>query len=189
MHRGSAHLRRDFRERPAASVIACEDELRAIDEPPLARSSIDGMRGSWPQRAAHQREDESLGFQRLGGAASQPMAQQRHQRLRSRIDAQPLRLESGGRSILEQRSRSELAQLLFPEGEREVRVAARNRMAHAVRLAGVEEQHLVRLRNGLVAAHMAHVHAAIGKHEMRPGCAFLAAFGAGAIHGNTRRGS
>ena len=46
-------------------------------------------------------------------------------------------------------------------------------MADPIGLAGVEEQHLVRFGDGLVAPHMAHIDAAIGEHELRGARAFL----------------
>src|SRR5690349_16369629 len=65
-------------------------------------------------------------------------------------------------------------------------------MAHAIAFLPVEEEDLVRLRDGLFASYMPHVHAAIREDEVRARRAFLgAAMAAGppAIHIVYRQGS
>jgi hypothetical protein len=48
-------------------------------------------------------------------------------------------------------------------------------MTDLVSLAGVKEKYVVGIGHSLIAADMPHVHAAIGKYEMRGGGAFFRA--------------
>src|SRR5262249_12069334 len=52
-------------------------------------------------------------------------------------------------------------------------IAARDRVADAIALPGVVEQHLIGLGNGIVTAELAHIDATIGEHQMGFRGAFL----------------
>ena len=115
-------------------------------------------------------------------------SQQHHQRLCARVDAQGLLVERERVTGANQVPGRELAQRGFGNAQHQAGVAPDHRMADLVTLPLIEEQHVVGIGHRLVAAHVAQVHAAIRKHEVRVRGAFFSAAmpaGATAIHVRT----
>src|SRR5581483_7325895 len=89
--RSSAHLGRDFGQRPTPTRLSREHELRPVGEALAmdARSRRPGRPRT--HRSSHERQRDTLDLQGLGEALAKAVPQQHDQRLRPRIDAQPLR--------------------------------------------------------------------------------------------------
>ncbi len=110
-----------------------------------------------------------------GDVLREAVAKDCHERLRTRIDAQTLSIE---RKLLPRADLvfgRELEQQRLVDQDRQACVAALYRMADAITLSGIEEQHLIRFGHYVGSPHMPHVDAAIREHEMRTACAFLLA--------------
>ena len=113
------------------------------------------------------------------------MPEQHHQRLCARVDAQCCWLNANVATGAHQVPGRELAQRGFGHAQHQAGVAPDHRVTDLVALPLIEEQHVVGVGHRLVAAHVAQVHAAIRKHEVRVrGALFSAAMtaGAAAIH-------
>jgi hypothetical protein len=110
-----------------------------------------------------------------GCAQEQTMAQQRHQRLGTRIDAQALAPERHLCAVMQQCLGRQLLQQRFVNAQRQRGVAARHRMTDPVALAGIEEQNLIGLGDSLIAPQMAGEDTAIRKHKFGGARAFLGA--------------
>jgi hypothetical protein len=124
---------------------------------------------------SHQGQGQALCLQRFGDTLAQAVPEQRYQRLCPRIDAAAL-LPEGQRSAVAQKGAwRQLVQQRFGDGDVEAGIAACHGMADPVAFGRIEEQHLVGLGDGLVAAEMAHEDAAIRKHQMRGAGAFFGA--------------
>ena len=115
----------------------------------------------------HEHEGEAFGLERLGNALAQRVAQQCHEHLCARIDAQALPAETQQRPLVQQVVRHEFAQHGLVDDEREARIAAGQRMTDLVILTGVAQKHLARVGHRHVVANVAHVGPAIRKHEVR----------------------
>jgi hypothetical protein len=74
-----------------------------------------------------------------------------------------------GSAIVQEVRGYELMNQRLRQRQVQTRIAAGYGMADAIALSGIEEQHVVRVRHGLIVADMPRVDAAIGKHEMRRG--------------------
>jgi hypothetical protein len=118
------------------------------------------------ERALDQGQRQAFAFQRLGDVFAQAVAQQHHQHLRARVDAQTRLLEAHAVTVLQQILGREFAQHRLFHRQRQTRVAAFDRMADPIHFAGVEEQHLTGFGHGQVVADVAHVDAAIRKHQL-----------------------
>jgi uncharacterized protein YdhG (YjbR/CyaY superfamily) len=180
----AANLGGDLGQGPAARRVACKHELDAIDQTAPSRASGGRMRCARPQCALRQGQGQAFGFKELGHIASQAVTEQGYEGLGAGIDAQPLRVKCGCRARREQRGGREFEEQFLADGQGEAGIAAANRMADAVALAGIEEQHLVGFGYGLIGAEMTDIGAAIGKDDLGGGGVFfraLLAAAAGAV--------
>ena len=126
------HFGGDLGQRPAPRQIAGQHELGPIDQPLASDAGAGRVRGARSQRPLHQGQGQALGFQRLGDALAQAVPQQRHQRLRPRIDPQAL-LPKGQRARRRaEGARRQLAQQRFADDQRQAGIAARHGMADPV---------------------------------------------------------
>ena len=172
--------------------VAGQQQLHAIDEPPPRVRGATLLRGARTEAAAHQRQREAFGFERLDAAGMQAVAQQRDQRLRTRVDAQRLAAESRFIALGEQPGRCQLSQQRRRKREHETVIAAGDRVADLVALPRIEEQHVVGIRDGLVVADMPQVDPAVRENQMRRRGALLraaVAAGAQAMHVPHRHGA
>jgi hypothetical protein len=94
------------------------------------------------------------------------MAQYRDERLRARIDSQPLLAERKP-TIPEKSARRHFAELWFANDKRHAGVAARYRMADAISFLRIEEQYLVPFSHRFVARHIPHIDTAVREHQLR----------------------
>ena len=62
--------------------------------------------------------------------------------------------------------RRQFTQLRLVDDQRQTGIATRHGMADPVAFGGVEKQHLIRLGDGLIMAQVAHINAAIRKHQL-----------------------
>src|SRR4051812_48267152 len=124
----AADLGGDLSERPAARQICREYELHSIHEflPTHARLCVPLC--AWPERTTHECQRQTLGFQLLRDTATQTVPKKRDERLRARIDAQPLLAECKISLLSKQRLRRQLAQHLGVDRQIETGIAALHRM-------------------------------------------------------------
>ena len=91
--------------RAQALVALLRHSLRAGIAEPLEAEGLALTLVRRSARPAHQRERQALGFERLGDAGAQAVAEQRHQRLRPRVDTLPLGAEGEPATSAQQRPR------------------------------------------------------------------------------------
>jgi hypothetical protein len=101
--------------------------------------------------------------------------EQRHECLSARIDAQALQAEAEFVALVQQWSRRQFTQQRFGQSQHQAGVAAGDRMADLIAFAGIEQQHMVRIGDRVVAADMPQVGSAVGEHQMRRRHALLCA--------------
>jgi len=157
---------RNLGQSPAARRIRCHDELGAIGELLQTDGGARALRGSLTQRASNKPEDPGLRFDRLCGAAGKTMAQHCRERLRARIEWQPLPFEREHTSGAQLFLGGELAQQRFRHRKRQTRIAPCERVTDPIAFLFVEEKHLIRFGDGIIAAQMTHVYAAVRKDQM-----------------------
>ena len=109
----------------------------------------------------------------FGGPAVEAMAKHRDQCLRARIDAQMLVAESARFPSVQKRRGREFPQDMRRQGKRQAGIAACHRMTDLVALAGVEEQDMIGIGDGLIATDVPQVYPAIREHKVRRRDAFL----------------
>lgn len=95
------------------------------------------------------------------------MAQHRRERLSAGIESQPLRFKREHNAGAQLCLGGELAQQRFRHRKRETGIASCERMTDPIAFLSVEEEHLIGFRDGIIAAQMTHVYAAIRKDQMR----------------------
>jgi hypothetical protein len=113
------------------------------------------------------------------------MPQRGDERLGARIDAKPLQLKRHRRAIVQQTARRQLREQRLAHDQIQAGVPARQRMAHAIAFAAIEEQHLVGFGDCLVPPEPPDIHAAIRKDDVRGRGVFVGGgvpAGAGAPH-------
>ena len=95
------------------------------------------------------------------------MAQHCCERLSAGIEAQPLRFKRVHTAGAQLCFGGELAQQRFRHRKRETGIAPCERMTDPIAFLCVEEEHLIGFGDGISAAQMTHVYAAIRKNQMR----------------------
>src|SRR6185295_14599790 len=175
IHGRTADLRRDPGQRPATRKVGGEQHLDPVHQAPPRMGRARCAGGARTERTRDQRERQALGLERLDAAVAQRMLEQHHQRLRARIDAQMLHLESGRLECRKQIARRELRDHGLRETHHQAGVTARQRMADLVSLVLVEEQYVIGVGHRLVLADVPQIQAAEREHEVRVRGTFIGA--------------
>jgi hypothetical protein len=167
VHGRSAHLRGDFRERPASGQVAGQQNFSPIRQPVVSMASLGCVRRARSQTPTDQGQRQTLGLQRLDGMVTERMAKERHQCLGARIDSLVLSTEAQWRLTVQQGRRHELAQKRFRKNQHQAGIAPIDRMTDLISLTGVEEQHMIRIGDCLVATDVTDVDPSVRKHQLR----------------------
>ena len=93
------------------------------------------------------------------------MAQYGDERLRARIDSQPLPAERKP-AIPQQSARRHFAELWFANDKRQAGIAARYRVADSITFLRIEEHYLVPFSHRFVARHMPHIYTTVREHQL-----------------------
>lgn len=171
----AADFGRDFGEGPAAREVAGQDEFHAVHETLAGDAGGGGVGGARSQGTQDEGQCQAFGFQRLGNAVTQAVAQEGDEGLGSRVDAQALVREHGRGAGAEKAGRRHFEEQLRADGQGKAGVASGNGMADAIAFAGVEEEDLIGFGDGLIVAEVADPGSAIGEDELDGGGVFLGA--------------
>ncbi len=175
INRRNAQFAGDLSQSPAPHEIARQHELGSIYQFLATNRRARRMRAARPESSSHQSQCQNLSFQGFCNVLVQAVAQERHEGLRTGVDAQTPPTECSSGTWTQNVGRRQLVQLGFLDNQRQTAIAAGDGMADPIALMGIEKEYLVGFRHGLIMSNMVHIHTAIGKYKLGRSRAFFGA--------------